>query len=829
MPRSAPLIFAFLAFAAGIFCREAAGPLQVPGGAAPAMMVTGLLAAARAFRAGGWSGTAFRAAVLVWLFLAGTAAGQRSTSLHRRAVEDAAAWIERPAWFSGRVCRPPTSGLSGTALIIDLDSAAERTANAPRRLRLRLRLSVPTPDPDLHRDALPGEGARITFFAVLRAPRAFGNPGAFDYGRYLESRGVGATARLKSPRLVRVIGPGETTTGQRFRDLVARTVESRFRGNAGTEVAGALLLSCLTGDRRRLTPGLRETLRQAGLGHLLALSGMHVGLLGSLAALLLTAMRMPIRLRRWALIIFFLTYHELCSAGPSLTRAVAAAVLFLAGAALGFRPGPLNSVAAAGLGILAADPLMVDDAGFQLSFSATIAIIVIVPVLVDRGTAGRTAPGVPLRLPRVLAAVSFAAFLGTAMLQAALFHQATPAAVAANIAAGPLLWCALASGICCLATDLAAVPAPGPLGPLLDGTANLACRFVRVAAGGIVLLARTAAPLAIPLPSPGPALLVTGYGALALSTLAARSPRLSGRLPAFLLLCCSPCLLLVGLAVGRQRPPANLLRVTFLDVGQGDASIIEFPDGRVLVLDGGAAPPTATLDYGRLAVSPALWHHGMHHVDTVALSHGHGDHAGGLASVIDAFRPRRLITGRLLGMDLPAARGALSAAAGRACAVVRLHRGMVLRRGDADLVVLHPPPPGLTAAETGDANNRSLVLLLRHGQVRMLFSGDLERAGEGMVLASPLARLARGCRVLKTGHHGAPDANGRGWLEHVSPEVAVVTAGRRNRFGHPDPALAGRLAAVGCRRIHRTGVDGALTVLSDGRDILLRVETRAGE
>jgi competence protein ComEC len=265
-----------------------------------------------------------------------------------------------------------------------------------------------------------------------------------------------------------------------------------------------------------------------------------------------------------------------------------------------------------------------------------------------------------------------------------------------------------------------------------------------------------------------------------------------------------------------------MLRVTFLDVGQGDAAIIEFPDNRVLVLDGGAAPPAGTIDFGRLAVSPALWHHGIHHVDTVALTHGHGDHAGGLGAVIDAFRPYRLVTGRLLDEDLPAACSVRSMAAGRGCRTVRLHRGMVLRRGDVDLVVLHPPPPGVPVVDIDDPNNRSLVLLLRHGRVRMLFAGDLETEGEALVLASPLARLARNCRVLKTGHHGAPDANGRRWLEHVSPDVAVVTAGRRNRFGHPDPALAGRLAAVGCRRFHQTGLDGALTVLSDGRDVLLR-------
>jgi competence protein ComEC len=146
-----------------------------------------------------------------------------------------------------------------------------------------------------------------------------------------------------------------------------------------------------------------------------------------------------------------------------------------------------------------------------------------------------------------------------------------------------------------------------------------------------------------------------------------------------------------------------------------------------------------------------------------------------------------------------------------------LHRGRVIRRGGAELIVLHPPPPTVLQDDGLGPNDDSLVLLLRHGRVKMLFTGDLERAGEAQLLASPLARLAHGCDLLKVGHHGAPDSSGESLLELVRPRLAVVSAGRFNRFGHPAPVVLERLAHAGCRRVHLTGRHGALTVVSDGR------------
>jgi len=257
-------------------------------------------------------------------------------------------------------------------------------------------------------------------------------------------------------------------------------------------------------------------------------------------------------------------------------------------------------------------------------------------------------------------------------------------------------------------------------------------------------------------------------------------------------------------------------------VGQGDSAIVEVAPNRSLVIDGGGALPGG-FDFGERVVSPALWHLGRHQLEAVAVSHGHQDHAGGLSAVVSNFRPRSIFAGRLLHRQAGSVRTLLEAGHSAGALLLPMQRGRVIRCGEAEIIVLYPPPAGCrTPSGTGRPNNNSLVLLLRHGRVKMLFTGDLETEGEEALMRSPLSRLIAGCDLLKVGHHGASDASSDRWLRLVSPKTSVITAGRLNRFGHPDPALFQRLRDVGCRRIHCTGQNGALTVISDGRRLYFR-------
>ncbi len=822
-----PLIFGLLAFCGGILCADSALAERIPvlltHAPACALLPLGLAAAAAAVRLQGRSG---RVLALLFLILC-AASGWLLGSESRVSVQSPSSpqgcgnTEEDPAWHSGRVSGRAEAGHRDTVLLVDLDTPASAPA-------LRIRLSYPTessapgsfPGP-------PETGQRIRFFARLRQPAAFGNPGGFNYLRYLAARGVSSTARLKSGQLIQRSPPSASAPSSVVRRWVERSVATVFGrpGETGLQPSGALLVACLVGERRWVDPRDEELLRQSGLGHLLAISGLHLGLLGLLLNRLLASARVNIRARRLLLMIFFGAYLQLCGPQPSITRAVVTALLYLGGATLGLHPRPLNSLSASGLAILAFNPLLFHEAGFQLSFGATYSILLLGPVVVRQRREEQSLWN-PARLASTLFGVSAAVLLGIAPLQASLFHRATPTALLTNPAAGPLLGLSLTAGLVLLTSQGLSDLLPPCCSLLPRAVALLAARLVDFGFSGIVRLARLSAPISFRLPAPSPALACAYYLCLA-SAAGLRGNRTVGRGQwVFLLLCAAPCLLLVHAAAGGNRLPPGTLRVTVLDVGQGDSIIVECPDRRTLVIDGGGALPGGGFDFGELAVSPALWDRGLHSLEDVVLSHGHQDHAGGLAAVVRNFRPRRILAGCRLSRDLGAVQTLLKTGEQCGARLVPLHRGMVLRKGEVELVVLHPPPP-LAVSDTvdeqaGNPNNNSLVLLLRHRAVRMLFTGDLMNGGEEQVLGSPLSRLIGGCQLIKVGHHGAPGAGSIRWLNQVSPRIAVVTAGRFNRFGHPDPFLRQRLLAAGCRRIHITGQDGALVVVSDGRRLYQR-------
>lgn len=841
-----PLVCGLLAFATGIICSAVpAMPLNLE--ALPVPLCHGLLPLALAIPALAYtrkhridSRTFPRPVLLVFLILAAVAGlleGTKAVSLYRPGSPGFPAQPpDEPAWFTGTVSRRPVSRFRDTAVIVDLEQSEIAGRTIPCHNRIRLTFPTPAEPTGQSVILLPVKGQKIRFFSWLRRPVPFDNPGRFDYLRHLAAHGVSHTARLKSVLLIQPLAPPRPVATVSVCRWVDRTVRARFgcRRTGGLMAPGAMLVACLTGNRRWIDPDDEELLRCSGLGHLLAISGLHLGLLGFILSFLLFRFQAPIRFRRLALITFFVFYLQLAGGTPSITRAVITAVVFLSGRILGYRPVVGNSLAAAGLSILAFNPLILHDAGFQLTFGASYSILILAPMFTAAGNSRAQRMSSAVSLPRGLLAVSAAVFFGIAPLQAALFHRATPAALLTNLAAGPLLGLSLAAGLLMLAAESLSDLLPPVSYTLLQTISGSSADLVEFGFLSILALAKHSAPYSFRLPSPTPPACAAYYLCLGAAVLISRRSGTERRGRSVLLLTlCAPCLLLFSACLGGRWLPDRTIRVTFLDVGQGDSAIVELSSRRALVIDGGGALPGG-FDFGERVVSPALWRLGRHQLEAVAVSHGHQDHAGGLASVVRNFRPRAILAGRRLVKHMPSVRGLLQIGGHQGAALMMLSRGRVVRCGDSEIIVLHPPP--IQCGPHGDQKNRieegmgpnndSLVLLLRHGGVKILFTGDLESDGEDVLLSSPMSRLITDCDLLKVGHHGAADASSDRWLRHVSPQTSVITAGRRNRFGHPDPALFHRLRDAGCRRIHCTGLDGALTVVSDGRRLYHRTGRR---
>lgn len=279
-----------------------------------------------------------------------------------------------------------------------------------------------------------------------------------------------------------------------------------------------------------------------------------------------------------------------------------------------------------------------------------------------------------------------------------------------------------------------------------------------------------------------------------------------------------------------EDPDRGRLRVTAIDVGQGDSTLIQTPGGRTALIDGGGTGDEASADeteVGTKTVVPLLHFLGISRLDVLILTHPHGDHVGGLSAVLRGVRVDRILDGTTLPYPSPAYRQFLGLAQTRAVPLSRAVRGMTLEMGDGVVLsVLNPPAqtvfgtsaPYGTDTDDKTINNYSAALQVSYGRTRFVLTGDAETDAEGLMLRTH-GDLA--CDVLKAGHHGAKNASGDDWLGRLRPAMAVISCGRHNRFGHPAPATLARLTAHRVQTF-RTDTQGAVTFVSDGKTVTAR-------
>ena len=256
--------------------------------------------------------------------------------------------------------------------------------------------------------------------------------------------------------------------------------------------------------------------------------------------------------------------------------------------------------------------------------------------------------------------------------------------------------------------------------------------------------------------------------------------------------------------------------MTFLDVGQGDAAIVQFPDGRTLSIDAGGS--TGTFDIGSRVISPAYWALGVSRLDYMSITHGDQDHIGGAASVFRDFGPFEVWEGVPVPPHKPTQQ--LRALAERNGTVWRtLQPDDKVSFGKVDLFVRHPPFPDWERQRV--RNDDSEVIEIRYGGVSFVFTGDIGREVEHQI-ASSFDRVP--IRILKVPHHGSATSSSTEFLTSLRPDIAVISAGQGNVFGHPAANVLERYRNVGAA-IYRTDQDGAVFIETDGATVRVKTFT----
>ncbi|MCB9727975.1 MAG: DNA internalization-related competence protein ComEC/Rec2 [Deltaproteobacteria bacterium] len=657
-------------------------------------------------------------------------------------------------------------------------------------------------------------GDRCTITASVTGARADSNPGTAPPWAARRWRLSGTVWLGAVPRVL----PGGASLRARLRAKLREALTL-----PGAEVT-ALYRALLLGERGGLSPELRLAFVDSGTAHLLAISGLHLAVVGLglyrlFLALLLRWRRLAQAGRPPAVAAALagtLTLGYVAVIAPSqatLRAAVALAVVF-AGAVLARRARPLPTLAVAAGALVLADPRAPGGASFQLSFAAATALVLLArhlrPLLARLDEPGALpAPGWrrPARWALALVAVSLVSTAVTTPLALGWFGQASLVAPLCNLVAVPLMsllvvpvgfaWWIVALIAPPLAQVLAPLPtvAAGWLLDLVEGWAELAGPSTHAAWPH---LAGVAASLAL------------------LLLLAGRRFRPAAALAAG-----------VALAIGlAARPPAAELRLTALDVGHGDALLVELPEGPVLVVDtGGHHRSGADARLATRTLVPALTRLGIARIDLLVITHADHDHVGAAAALAD-----RVPIGALWLPPCDASGPSTLAVAARVAAqggqVRQVHRAPALSWGGARLEILWPPADaaGPRGRCTLSRNDDALVLSLRYAGRHLLLTADVEGAAEAALVAREGARLR--ADVLKVGHHGSRTSSSEAFLDVVRPEVAI-TSGRRTRTAMP-PHLA-VLQRYARRHIPLwlTDRDGATRVVV-GADGALRVDSRLG-
>ena len=700
--------------------------------------------------------------------------------------------------IEGRLYRSPSKDVDGTYLFLKTEKIVHgRTAI---RLGGNLRITVAGSDrpgsTDLRR-LQPGDRVRIS--ARLDHRPGFRNFDAPFMERYLEIQGLHRLAFSKSSLLVERLGSGTGFSPQHLASSLRRRflgkIEAFFSDKAtgGLSESGSVLEALLLGERGRLEPEVNLSLQASGLFHLIAISGAHIAVFTFLLFRLLRLIRLPRRSVSVLLIMFLIFYAYLVEGRASVLRAVIMTILFLAGKLLWRDVRLLNTVSLSAFVLLLWNPAGLWDAGFQLTFAATLSLILFVPPLL------RGLPRLPLRLSE-LAAVSLAAHLGVAPFLASAFHRVTFSGLVLNLVAVPLMSLIMAAGYIFLPLSFLHPSLGLWLGAALDILIKV---FLSVARSW-----EKAPFLSYRLPAP-PAWVTILYVLLLLSLLLPRRFKLQTAVLLGLFLMIFAALVIYPFPV--QSSPG--LRVTFLDVGQGDSILVEFPGKTKMLVDGGGLP-AGDFDMGESVVSPVLWKKGMKRVDILVSTHAHPDHIGGLAAIARNFRlgeawegtaPLDDVWYQRFKKDLPASTPLRQVAA-----------GFVRREAGLTVEVLHPRASAISRG--GVDNESSLVLKITYGRIAILLTADIGRTTERALIEQS---LPLGSDVLKVGHHGSNTSTSEEFLLKVSPSLAVITVGPGNVLGFPHPAVLERCQRAGVR-IFRTDLDGAVEISTDGQELTIR-------
>ena len=637
----------------------------------------------------------------------------------------------------------------------------------------------------------------------LQRPKGRRNPGGFDYRATLARKNIHTV--LLASKFSPIQRTGEIRGCYIFRKVIypVRRYILQMIDKTMSPSTRPLLQALLIGERGNIPPELRDSFSRAGIMHVLAVSGLHVGFVLIILTTVLGLLRIPYPARVLLIILGLVFYVLLTEARDPVVRAAIMAGVYLMGTLIERRTIPFNVIGVAALIILLIRPQDLFDAGFQLSFIAVSSIVYFYQKL-------RTTPFL-IKLHRrfsknaignaiwTLFLISFAAQIGIIPMVAYYFNRIPLLSLLVNIFAIPIVGLIVALGFTSSILGILSPWIAAVYGALNQEIVTI---FYKVISWiGSMPFSH------IIVPSPN-ILLISSYFFLMLFLFHLRNSTLRKRF-AFLLL------IGLNLSVWKAALAKDGCQLSWIqfDVGQGDAALLRLPLGRIFLFDGGDKHPF--FDNGERVIAPYLRRTGIRKIDIVFLSHPHDDHVGGLIYILNHFEVGEIIMTPMHYESELYQR--FQGIVNEKKIPIRWVTGSDSLEFPGVKFFLFSPKGNQNKKVdlSDDVNNRSLIVRVLYGKTRLLFMGDAEKQAEEDILKS--GRILA-CDGIKVGHHGSATSSTFPFLRCIRPKHAVISVGEHNRFRHPSMSVIRRFQLLGSD-VHRTDREGAVILRSDGKQL----------
>ncbi|MCI0442079.1 DNA internalization-related competence protein ComEC/Rec2 [bacterium] len=759
---SAPFVWIFISFSAGILAGVC---LHVPA----VCILIALFVAVISLRMNSFRIAAI--AQLLLLFLAGTFSYQSSNSLYRK--NELRNWVKdhesETVLVKAKLKETPEISSDFVVLRVEVLSISGKNIHGSARITVTGKI-----------DHLPIVGDVIETYIRFRLPISFRAEGCFNYERYLQKEGIHVLGSIKNGNLIRI-----TERGYGFRSWLSSVRLGMIHRlqHGFSQQDGGILRALWLDDRSGLQRETEQTLIDAGIFHVVAISGFHVTVLLLICFLVLKqVVRFPLAMAFLSVLLLF--YLMLLEGRSSIVRSVLTFLVLSYAVLRHERPAMANVLALSALLQTLWNPFELFDPGFHLTYLSTAAILFVALPICNA-----------IHWPRNIYRIVWSFIVVSPVIQfvlipyqALIFHRVAFGSLLANLIAIPLSSFLIAAGVGALPLDVL----QSTFAPVIRYPVRWFAESAEFFSG---VWLKT-------IPEPSLSLVLIFYFAICLALIFRKKWKLLFAASITAILC------FILIVTAKPSQPGGQLVLHFIDVGQGDSILIQYPDGTADLVDGGGFWNSQALDTGEAVLMPYLSHLGITKLHRIFLTHAHADHMNGLISLHRYIQSDLFYCTRKPISDTAFQKLIINTPT----RVQGIRAGMKFRQGGVVLKVLAPDDCKYTRKV---ANDDSLVLQLEYQNRRILLAGDAElQTEESLVKNNSVTKLD----VLKVAHHGSKTSTSKEFLNHFNPRMAVISVGRHNWFGHPHPKVLSEL-----RRHHatilRTDLEGTIRIIIDDDEI----------